>query len=151
MSRQYPSFIYMYSDLKDREGHYITHTVYPRLFGRIIYENNFASFLILDIYEDQVKPELLDKIKKKAVYWFINNIRDKIPSNTDLGVSIHKAFIMAMSEKNIAKLLGLKSNTVSTIRSNIAEKQKFPSIDTMQSYLKMLGWDRLQEELWVKL
>ncbi len=148
MAKEFPSFIYMDSQASKVPGEFIVHTREPRFTARIDIIKGFIDCTILEVIDKDADAHVLERVREKAKYWYINNIHSKRTERE--GLPIHQAFMLLLNERGIGTKLDVLRQNIHTLRTQIEKENKFPTIDQMTKLLLKGGWEVVQEQKWIK-
>jgi len=116
---------------------------------KVIFETASGSFVQMSC-ADNVGVKLFLEAKDHMLKELRMN-PELLPADTVIslqnGLSTREAFRELINQRNIGKVLGLKSQRVRDIRLEI-KNDVWPSTDTMEEYLLKSGYKVKQEKLW---
>lgn len=148
MSRQYPRYIYSKVTNAVGNGEFIVATMKPRILAKVLITNGRAEIMLLekfDVCTDEDLAMQMQLMKK----WYVHSIFTKAQS--EKGMLLHDAYMELLSIRGISNTLDLNRSTVSNIRKQIEESEKFPSVESMRTHLEMSGWRKVDDERWEKI
>ncbi len=148
MSRQYPKYIYSKVINAMSNGEYIVATIKPRILAKVLITNGRAELMLLekfDVCTDEDLAMQMQLMKK----WYVHSIFTKVQD--EKGMLLHDAYKELLAIRGISNTLDLNRSTVSNIRKQIEESDKFPSVESMRTHLEMSGWRKVDDERWEKI
>jgi ABC-type sulfate transport system substrate-binding protein len=148
MSRQYPKFIYSKVTNAENNGEFIVATLKPRLIAKVLMNNGRAEMMLLEKFDscnDEEMATQLQLMKK----WYVHSIFPK--QQEQKGMLLHDAYKELLSIRGISNTFDLNRSTVSNIKKQIEENDKYPSVETMRTHLALGGWHKVDDERWEKI
>lgn len=148
MSRQYPKFIYSKVTNAKSNGEFIVATLKPRLIAKVLMANGRAEMMLLEKFDscnDEEMATQLQLMKK----WYVHSIFPK--QQEQKGMLLHDAYNELLSIRGISNTFDLNRSTVSNIKKQIEENDKYPSVETMRAHLTLGGWHKVDDERWEKI
>lgn len=147
MSREYPKYLYSKVTNAQSNGEFIVATLRPRLLAKVLITNGRAELMLLEKFDVCTEEDLgmqLQLMKK----WYVHSVFTK--TQEEKGLLLHDAYKELLTVRGVSNTLDLSRSTVSNIKKQIEENDKYPSIENMRTHLEMAGWRKVDEERWEK-
>lgn len=148
MPRQYPKYIYSKVTNAISNGEFVVATLKPRLLAKVLITNGRAELMLLEKFDVCTEEDLAMQMQLMKK-WYVHSIFTK--EQDEKGMLLHDAYKELLAIRGISNTLDLNRSTVSNIRKQIEESDKYPSVESMRTHLEMSGWRKVNDERWEKI
>jgi len=148
MPRQYPKYIYSKVTNATSNGEFVVATLKPRLLAKVLITNGRAELMLLEKFDVCTEEDLAMQMQLMKK-WYVHSIFTK--EQDEKGMLLHDAYKELLAIRGISNTLDLNRSTVSNIRKQIEESDKYPSVESMRTHLEMSGWRKVNDERWEKI